>query len=1072
MGNTPNKAAEGSEESKVEEEDADLLAAVKDLPKVVTLKSVKKPKGPKGRKPPSRSFLQNILSYFQVKPPTTVNVKQEVNEPPTIVLDLNVIEKPAVLENVNKGRPPPPTNRRRPARVRNIQPRQKDITNTSEVEKSNDDENIKKETKIFLKPPNRSQSKWKSIGIKTVPATDKSQEVNENEVIEPEENNSLKENYKADKPEENNDLKGNEDLHLSQPPGKPPRPSLEKTERDKALTVAEERGPNTNSDEDTKDEEIETPLPKTYLQNAMRPNMLEELNLKIHRNVSAENQSPVPGQNKPNLPVLGKPKKAVTSEDQREKLEEETPNKIEVTKKNKPKPELPKLDKPKMTPTDGSGQNVDQLEIEASDESTKSKTKTDFLKDLNKRLQIKPQLVLIQPKAYNDEVCELSDIEEDNKTPQNMIPITPIKIDEDVSFTDNKEVVDEKIREESQIKKAKEVSKIEKVKEESQIKNDKEKIKGKGLFNKMKKLNIQAAKKINRSFSKSFDKSPLPTEDDHQIVNGEPQGKEERNTDSTTIQQYNTITEADTKDEEVCEIETPPPKTYLQNVMRPNMLEELNVKIHSKNSTETQSPVPEKSQNRKPVLPQSAKPNRNSGFFNSQNQVQIYVEPEPSSPVVLKAIKRTSKDKRASGKTFNAQTLANLDEEACDIDNPDFIIDKKIDIENLDAENKTSRRNTDTNNNHRNKPIEEPMRNKKKDQIDTRKLSVPTNIRKKSCQSIALEDAFNILDFELDTGEEKQVTDQNYVERNAIRHKKIPRSDRKKSVQSVALENAVNNLDFELEPLTAIKDDEKESLNLNKMPILRSGIVDLTTRMKSVQSIALENSFSVLESQLDDEFDSVEVEVKGGQVVNRRISSHLDGNLNVRTTNLEERDFNDKQVLSSEQNKTEEKSVVGEIKDIENKKQNEEKSSLSFDLRIEPSKTKEDKSDAQELTVSHNIEKEKEKSDLFFYLDFETSIVESNEKEIKDDRELSLVVESKENKSVVGENKENGTNKQHGDKSSLSFDLGTEPSIDESNVKDVKEDKSVVAENSGTKTQNNDKSSFCFDLGMEPSIEE
>ena len=171
MGNNQTKGEKGTQDKASKDENKDLLEAVDSLPKVETLQSVKKPKGPKGRKPPSRTFLQKFASYFQVKPQNT-KVNAEIRKEPSIVLDLNVIEKQVVLENVTKGRPPPPGNRRRPARVRNTPPRQDDKSNVIKVVELEADEVIKTETKLFLKPPVQSQSKWKTIDIKTVLVVD------------------------------------------------------------------------------------------------------------------------------------------------------------------------------------------------------------------------------------------------------------------------------------------------------------------------------------------------------------------------------------------------------------------------------------------------------------------------------------------------------------------------------------------------------------------------------------------------------------------------------------------------------------------------------------------------------------------------------------------------------------------------------------------------------------------------------------------------------------------------------------------------------------------------------------
>ena len=167
MGNTQNKVGVITEENPVTVDDNDLIEAVESLPKTKPLKSYKKPKGPKDRKPPSRTFLQAIVSYFQKSdtqierketPKETIQKEGTIKEP-DLNIDLNVIKEVTVLENVTKGRPAPPSKRRRPVRTRKPENKVEEIElNIETSEDEAEPTKNRKEPKIFLKPPNKSLS--------------------------------------------------------------------------------------------------------------------------------------------------------------------------------------------------------------------------------------------------------------------------------------------------------------------------------------------------------------------------------------------------------------------------------------------------------------------------------------------------------------------------------------------------------------------------------------------------------------------------------------------------------------------------------------------------------------------------------------------------------------------------------------------------------------------------------------------------------------------------------------------------------------------------------------------------
>ena len=493
MGNTNNKASakEGEEETDVAKHDEELLEAVDSLPKAKPLKSVKKPKGPKGRKPPSRNFLQTIVSYFQAKPNTTSQSEtdnKDAKKEPDIVLDLNVIEKAAVLDNVTKGRPKPP-GKRRPGGARRPQPTIKAEEKTAEVIESNTSETneVKKETKIFLKPPNRSQSKWKTIGIETVPN-------NNNDTKEPE---SDDEKNQEDISDQKIDLEVIPSSETSaQPPGKPPRPSLKKDESNKLS--------------------LEAGLAEAF----------------------------------------------------------ETQTSVE----KKPKPELPKSGKPK-------GQD-EIINTEEQEGTVKTSNKKDFLNDLNMKLKIPSQPLDVKTASNVEDKAAVSETSTGVETEN--AKVTPTEMLDKVTLSSDKENTDDQ-----QSKDLVNPSK-------------KEKKKKKGIFHKMKKLNLEATKKVNRSISKSFERKS--TESEKSPISGpiEECKRSSQNSEggisatSVTKERKSSITNnplfiedlnVDVKESSPM-VESPNPKLYMKNVMKPNMLEELNIKLNkNKSQKDIQSPV-------------------------------------------------------------------------------------------------------------------------------------------------------------------------------------------------------------------------------------------------------------------------------------------------------------------------------------------------------------------------------------------------------------------------------------------------------------------------------------------------
>lgn len=810
MGNKDSKPAKEGDKTEADKENEDLLEAVASLPKVVPLKSVKRPKGPKGRKPPSRNFLQAIVSYFQVKPQTTSHNSKEVEivtKEPEVILDLNVVEKAAVLENVTKGRPAPPGNRRRPARVRNTKPRE---TIEVEVEKKaidvesieSENTNIKKETKVFLKPPNRTQSKWKAIGIITVPIdhAKSPQEMKEND----------KEQKKDEKPkeEQNNNLeesipKSISSEDMSQPPGKPPRPSLERNEKKSASNTF--------------------------------------------------------------VPESGNSVETMKTEEKRQK------------------PELPKLDKPKS--------KAEDINLEDSDSNIMIPSKNDFMKDLNMRLKIQPQPLGVKNKSSLEDLVEKSEsfpIEDETVSTQISITVTQTEVVDQVALSSDKENINDKSSISGKPKK-------------------KEKTKKKGLFHKMKKLNLEATKKINKSFSKSFErksteslKSPItpPLEESQKVS----KRKEEETIPvrRISVPKINPLYTEDIGSEikeDVCEIEPPNPKLYMKTTMKPNMLEELNMKLNkNKVPTGIKSPdensVTGKSPSPKPLLPQSSKPNT--------NEKRILSQPEPHSPVILKAIKRVPKDKRATSKPLSCESLIKLDERK------------------LDAEISSSNQHTNTYNRSRT-VNEQGTQCKEKDEVMIeKKLSLPVNVRKKSAQSIALGDAFNILDFELNSDPKslENIKEKEDDIETEPRKEKVPRGIRKRSVQSVALDNAFNILNFELEPLETLVDEEAEPervTDVEDTPIVIHDADDLSQEEKSVQSIELDDSLSALVNELDDlatEEEEEEVEK----------ISNFDDKIDKNPSNETENESKEKQDISE---------FIGETIKDQTKKQHKQRFNVS-----------------------------------------------------------------------------------------------------------------------------------------------
>ena len=78
-----------------------------------------------------------------------------------------------------------------------------------------------------------------------------------------------------------------------------------------------------------------------------------------------------------------------------------------------------------------------ESEVVSQKEERHSGSKVDFMRDLNKRLQIKPHPVLKQPKQYK------SDVQEENETcpidQESDIPASPVQIKDDLKLISNKE---------------------------------------------------------------------------------------------------------------------------------------------------------------------------------------------------------------------------------------------------------------------------------------------------------------------------------------------------------------------------------------------------------------------------------------------------------------------------------------------------------------------------------------------------------------------------------------------------------------------------------------------------------
>ena len=76
-------------------------------------------------------------------------------------------------------------------------------------------------------------------------------------------------------------------------------------------------------------------------------------------------------------------------------------------------------------------------EVVSQKEERHSGSKVDFMRNLNKRLQIKPHPVLKQPKQYK------SDVQEENETcpidQESDIPASPVQIKDDLKLISNKE---------------------------------------------------------------------------------------------------------------------------------------------------------------------------------------------------------------------------------------------------------------------------------------------------------------------------------------------------------------------------------------------------------------------------------------------------------------------------------------------------------------------------------------------------------------------------------------------------------------------------------------------------------
>jgi hypothetical protein len=216
-----------------------------------------------------------------------------------------------------------------------------------------------------------------------------------------------------------------------------------------------------------------------------------------------------------------------------------------------------------------------------------------------------------------------------------------------------------------------------------------------------------------------------------------------------------------------------------------------------------------------------------------------------------------------------------------------------------------------------------------------KKLSLPNNVPKRSAHSIALDDAFNILDFEISLGEktlEKVQEEENNVEIKTS-EEKVPRGIRKKSCQSVALDNAFNILDFELEPLATVVDEETETEveEVQETPKLRNGTVDLCSRDKSVQSIELESCLSILEGELDNVEPLEELQKIA---VNEEVVPQIEEQIHNNPTIEGENESKVKQEFSPEMTNSKLRSSIDDTKD--KKSQQKEQLGLSFDLGCEP----------------------------------------------------------------------------------------------------------------------------------------
>merc|ERR1711915_848483 len=138
----------------------------------------------------------------------------------------------------------------------------------------------------------------------------------------------------------------------------------------------------------------------------------------------------------------------------------------------KEKPDLPLKDKPKV--------GISRISEESDNLGTKVAKQDDFLNDLNKKLNIKAAPALVKEKVKEDPL-------ENQETPA---PSHSAMVESEITINEN----------------ANRLSKNESLTEKTTVNDNKKKdgkVKKKGLFHKMKKINLEATRKLSKSFSKS-----------------------------------------------------------------------------------------------------------------------------------------------------------------------------------------------------------------------------------------------------------------------------------------------------------------------------------------------------------------------------------------------------------------------------------------------------------------------------------------------------------------------------------------------------------------------------------------